>query len=254
MGSLQGKCLPDHRELSGNTASERRKDMPGLLDFTTQTFSPRVITRKAASYTVLVTDELIQVNGTYTMTLPPLDSLQGTTYARKVYKFQNVHATSTATIQPGTSAVTNVADTINGKASFALKPNEEIIIGGSEAATDWAITSPTTLPALTRASFSKVATTNGTTAVNIFDANGAPDNIVVDLVLATAHTTTGAGNITIKNGTDTLVTIAKSTTNYVTMGMVPAGFAAIAKGAICTCVTDGSDATVVILGSAQKLV
>ena len=45
--------------------------MPGLNIFSTRDFAYRNIITKAAGYTVLVADEFVQVNGAYTMTLPP---------------------------------------------------------------------------------------------------------------------------------------------------------------------------------------
>ena len=101
--------------------------MPGILDFTTQAFSYRTVARKAAAYTVLVTDEYVQMEGAYTATLPPLNSLQGTTYAQKAYKIENI-GTADVTIQPGTNTVTNTADTIDGRATYTLKPGESTTV------------------------------------------------------------------------------------------------------------------------------
>ena len=65
--------------------------------------------------------------------------------------------------------------------------------------------------------------------------------------------TTATASLTIKNGTDTVVTIAKSTTAYAMVGMPPAGFASVKKGSVFTVVTDVAavDAYVVILGTEQ---
>jgi len=219
-------------------------------------FSPTNIVVKTANYTALTTDDQINISGSgVTLTLPSLLTLQGTMMQKKMYAVYNNGTTYDITIQPGTNANTNVADTINSKATYTLKPNETIVITGYGALLDWLVSSPQTLPNLGRNYFCKAVNTNGTTAVNVFDANGAPDNIYVDLVLATAGTVTSTANITVLNATNTLVTIAKSTTAYVTMGMKPAGYQNVAKGAVMTVASDGAvDCTVVIIGSTQSYV
>lgn len=219
--------------------------MPGISDFTTQTFHPRVIVTKAANYTVLLTDELIQINGAYTMTLPVISTMQGTTTKKKTLKFTNIHATSDGTISAGTG------NTIGGRASYVLKPNESIVIEAREIDTDWDIVSPIPTPKLLRHSFNAVATSNGTAAVDVFDSNGAPNNIVVTGAIAIA-TETATGNITVKNGTDTVTTIAKGTDLGSIVGATAIAYAAVASGDDITVESDGGDCQVIIFGTEQS--
>lgn len=223
--------------------------MPGLKDFTTQAFHYRSIITKAAAYSVLLTDECIQVNGAYTMTLPVLSTMQGSTTHKKVYKFVNIHATADATIAAGTG------NTIGSRASFTLKPNESIVIVGSEAGTDWMIGSPFPTPALIRVPFTVVATTSGTGAVNVFDANGAPTAIDITAIVTIAQDT-NAGNIAVTNGTNTVATIAKSTTAALLVGDTGLTYAAVVSGDTLTVAssTTNGNAKVIITGTMQQYV
>jgi hypothetical protein len=56
----------------------------------------------------------------------------------------------------------------------------------------------------------KVVSTNGTTAVNVFGANGAPANITITGFVVAAKDTT-AGNIALKQGSTTIASVAKGT-------------------------------------------
>ena len=231
--------------------------MPGLSDFTTQTPSYRTIVRKAATYTVLATDEYIQVNGAYTMTLPALDSFQGTTYHAKTYTFENIHATADATISPGTSAVTAVADTIASKTSYIVKPGEKIVIRGNESALDWKLVSPTPTPALIRVPFTTVVATAGTVAQNIFSADGAPANIDITAVLVQA-TTANSGIINVwQQGTSSIASITITTANPLVGGVVGTtaalSNAAIPAGTACTVsATSSAVVNVIIIGTMQQ--
>lgn len=64
-----------------------------------------------------------------------------------------------------------------------------------------------------------VAQTNGTTNVSVFGSAGLTSDIVITGVFAIALDTT-AGNITVVNGSDTVVTIAKGTTSGAVVGGV----------------------------------
>jgi hypothetical protein len=224
--------------------------MSGLKDFTTQAFSPRVVCTQAAGYTVLLSDEMIQINGAYTMTLPIINTMQGTTTHKKVYRFKNIHATANGTIAAGTG------NTINGRAVYTLMPNEEVVILASETATDWTIASPFPPPALLRMPFSVALNTSGTTAQNVFDASGAPANIDVTAVLLVALDT-NAGNIKVKNGTavinDSTTGTAKSSTAGIMTGAVALTTPAVATGSIMTVESDSTNgnATVIIVGTVQ---
>ena len=60
----------------------------------------------------------------------------------------------------------------------------------------------------------KVVSTNGTTAVNVFGANGAPANITITSFVIGAKDTT-AGNIALKQGSTTIASVAKGTSTGV---------------------------------------
>lgn len=222
--------------------------MPGIRDFTKDTFSPRVITTQAANYTVLSTDELIQINGAYTMTLPVLSTLQGTTYHKKAYRFTNIHATSVGTITAGTG------NTIGGRASINLQPGESITIEGLEGNTDWAINAPFPLAPAIRNVVPIIVTTSGTTAQNAIDSSGCPVVGVVVQVVAWAQDT-NAGNIIVKNATDTICTIAKSTTAGLPVGATTLTTPQMAVGDKLTVESDSTNgnARVVIYLSTQTL-
>jgi len=218
-------------------------------------FSPTNIVTKTASYTALPTDDQINITGSgVVLTLPSLLSLQATMQQRKMYAIYNNGATYDLTIQPGTNADTNVANTINNKATWTLKPKELIVVTGLGNLLDWGISSPKTLPVLGRNYFAMVVNTNGTTPVNVFDANGAPDNLNITAILVIA-TVTLAGNVLVKNGTDTQATIAKATTIGALTAGAPSAVANVAKGAVFTVETGtNEDCNVIIFGSTQALV
>lgn len=65
--------------------------------------------------------------------------------------------------------------------------------------------------------FTVVATTNGTTNVNVFSANGAPFPMTVVSVFLIANDAT-AGDITVLRRSDTVCTIAKGTTSGALVG------------------------------------
>lgn len=229
-----------------------------LTLFETKTFNPRVIISKAIAYTVLSTDELVIMTGATarTFTLPALDSFQNTMLqGQKIYKLQN-SGTADLTIQPGTSGNTGVADTINSHAVWTVKPNESIFITGYSNLTNWLMSSPVTTPALNRNTFAVVVAANGTTAVNVFDANGAPVDLDITEVFVNALDTI-ASNITVTGGASTVVVIAKGTS---LSAIVPATtlstYAAVKKGDTVTIV--GSDASaaarVTIFGTTQSLI
>jgi hypothetical protein len=74
-----------------------------------------------------------------------------------------------------------------------------------------------------------VANTNGTTNVSVFGASGLPFPIVVTGVFLVSLDTT-AGNITVENGSSTIVTIAKGTVAGVMVGGVNIANASVAAG------------------------
>jgi hypothetical protein len=177
----------------------------GISLFSTLAQNFRKVTRKAAAYTVLLTDEKVETNGTVTMTLPVLSTMIGTTTGEKLYFFTNVHATLVGTIAAG------AGNTIGGRASIALQPGESLIIGGMGADTDWEILWPSPMPAGLRNNVILVASTSGTTPINVIDATGCPVVGVIVSVKSCALDATAA-NILVKNTNGTICTIAKGTT------------------------------------------
>ena len=216
--------------------------------FVTQNFAHKAVVTKAANYTVLAADELVKINGAYTMTLPVLSTLKGTITQKKSYKFQNVHATAYGTVAAGTG------NTIGGRASIVLRPGESIIIEGSSAATDWLITQPSTLAAGLRNVICLTALTSGTTVQNLVDAAGLPViGEIVDIV--TTAQDTFAGDIVVKNTTGTVSTIAKSTTAGLSVGAVALSSPALAAGDLLTVEssTTNGNARVRVFVSVQTL-
>jgi len=230
--------------------------MSGLRDFSTETAGFRNITVKTTAYTVTTTDEKVVCTPTASMvlTLFPLNSLQGTTQAKKIIVVQNT-GTANVVITPGTDTVTNVANTINAsKTTFVLKPNETVSLIGRDAATDWQLSSPYPIPALLRVPFAVCVTSNGTTAVNVWSADGAPANLWIDEVYANSQDAI-AGNMTLYNASSTICTIAKVTTAGTITGATTLTFASVASGAGMTINGSGTgQARLTIIGTMQTYV
>lgn len=179
--------------------------MPGISNFAGETFNFNAVLVKAANYTVLLADEQINTNGAYTMTLPVISTMKGTYQSQKAYKFTNIHATATATISAGTG------NTINGRASIALRAGESLIIKAGECDTAWTICDPYPIPVGIRNLVLLHASTNGTTPVNLIDASGSTVvGMIVDIDICNCDAT--AGNIITKVGNTAVSTVAKGTT------------------------------------------
>ena len=219
--------------------------------FQTQSFNYRNITYKAASYTALVTDELIKMNGSsLTLTLFPINSLKGLIGSKKELCIQNLAATD-LTITPGTDTETGVANTIFGKSTWALKYNETLVIYSGGDGTDWKMASPSPTPTLGRQPFHVTKKTNGTTAVHIFSSDGAPANLYIDEVLVNALDTI-ASTITITGGASTVVAVAKGTTLSAITPATTIASPVVASGSTLSMVGDGTgDARVTIIGTMQ---
>ena len=221
--------------------------MAGMRDFVTQTFAFTAVCTQTGNYSVTLADEWVKANGAITLTLPVISTMQGTIQHRKTYKLSNITASNNVTVSPGTG------NTIAGRAAWTLKPGESIIIVAQETATDWGISSPYPTPALLKQPFNWVVDTNDTTAVNVFDASGAPCNLDVTAILAVAKDTV-AGNISIFNASDTISTFAKSATSGLTTGeegtLVYQG---VTAGSAMTVVSDSTgNARVIIFGTVQS--
>jgi hypothetical protein len=214
--------------------------MPGMRDFVRQTFNYRNVVTKTTTYTVLATDELIKCNGTFTATLPAINSFQGTTQAKKVYRFDNVSTSGTVTtIAPGTDTVTNVANTIGGKTTYSLKANETVVLSASNGATDWVIASPVPQPAAVRMTWRQWVTLGSGAMVNAFDADGAPANLTVTGVTITKVTASATPSVIyLRAGTSgaadsaLIVSITPASVAGGVVGAVVLTNTAVAKGAV----------------------
>lgn len=228
--------------------------MPGLSDFQTYEFNPRIITSKAAAYTVLTTDEWLIMTGATAriFTLPGLDALASITTKFKAYKFTN-DGTANLTIDGGTNGTTSGDQTIGGKTILTVRPGLSVILRGKPNATDWEIVFPTPFPKALEQTVMLVGTTSGTVAVNLVDADGAPCNMTILTVVAVAQDT-NAGNITVVNGTDTVVTIAKSATAGLPVGEAALTYPKVTKGNILTVEssTTNGNAKVIVIAAGQS--
>ena len=124
--------------------------MPGLFDFYQAKFASKAINTVTTTYTATLNDDEIDCNSStaFTLTLPPINSLQGTTYNIKEYYLKNI-GSAIVTVQPGTNTSTNVADTIGGQnglssgyATIPLNPGAALVIGAQSSDTNWIIISP----------------------------------------------------------------------------------------------------------------
>jgi hypothetical protein len=199
--------------------------------FLTPSANPREIARKAASYTLLFTDYEVEMNGTYTATLPSIATLAANGLGSKTYKIEN-KGTTTVTIS------CNSADTIEDGSSsgatsvYLYAQNDYMILEADPNSLQWKTVFPD--PHIEgvnvkddtitgeKLSLSKhygcaAALTTGTTAVNVFGTGGAPHGMTVTSVIAVAQDT-NAGNMVLKNGTNTVASFAKSTTAGVVTG------------------------------------
>jgi len=220
----------------------------GISMFADLTQNFRAITTKAENYTVLATDEKVNINGAYTMTLFVLSTLLGTTSSKKVLGFENVHATAVGTVAAGTG------NTIGGRASIDLQPGESLIIASDEGKTDWEILWPSPIPAGLRNVITLVKETSGTTAQNVIDATGCPVVGTIVSVVSYALDAT-AGNILIKNTNGTVSTIAKGTDAGAAVSSTTLVTPQMAIGDLLTVESSATDGNsrVVILLSTQTL-
>jgi hypothetical protein len=93
----------------------------------------------------------------------------------------------------------------------------------------------------------KVVNTNGTTPVNVFDANGAPAAFTIKSVISVALDTT-AGNIVTKNAGNTVATIAKGIVAGVPVGASSLANTAVAASASFTVESSSAGNSTVIIG------
>lgn len=94
--------------------------------------------------------------------------------------------------------------------------------------------------------FTTVTSTNATSAVNIFDANGAPCALTLTSVVSIAKDTT-ASNITVQQAANTVATIAKGVTAGVPVGASSLSNTTYAAGDVATVLSSGSGNSYVVI-------
>jgi hypothetical protein len=176
--------------------------------------------------TVAITDQYIKCGGSsdYSMTLFAQSVLAHE--AGFSLRLQNT-GTAIVSVVPATN------ETVNGVNGYALNPGDDIHLRYERQKKNWVIAPRIRDIDQSNTCQPKIASTNGTTAVNVYGAGGAPRAMVVKDVIVTALDTI-AGNILLKNGTNTVCTIAKGTSATVVVGSGTLSNTAIAKNAICT--------------------
>lgn len=237
--------------------------------FLTPSFSPEVIQVKTASYTALMTDDEIRVNGAYTVTLPVISTMSDYQKGAKTLKIKNINSTTvtTVTITAGTG------DTIEdgssaGASSIYLYANDDYVILEADIFTkQWKRRYPK--PQITdvhrkdgeitgeklsldKHYFTTATVTSGTTAQNVFGSAGAPDHMTIVTAFCIAQDT-NAGNIVIKNGTNTVATFAKQTTAGYMQGedgsLANTSVAAAATCTVESSTTNGNGMVVIVFTS-----
>lgn len=191
----------------------------GLKAYVPAAFSPRVVVSKSSAYTVTYSDDQINLTASAALTLPAISDMAASKVGNKMFKVYNGH-TAANTISPATG------NTINGgSSSLSVPAGDTVIIKANQGDTDWELVSPTqevqndnikddTLEGV-KAVMGKfynavIDTTSGTTAQNVFGSGGAPCALTITGVV-TISKDTNAANITLKNGTNTVSTVAKGT-------------------------------------------
>lgn len=214
----------------------------GLKAFVAAAFSPRTIQQKSAAYTALLTDDQVSATTAITVTLPVISTMIGTVVGKKMYKLKAPSATYAMTVSPGTG------NTINGLASYVIAPGQTIIIAADQGDTDWEIVSPdTSLGIAARFRQTVIATTSGTTPVNVFSSAGAAANFIVESFEAIAADAV-ASNIILKNGTNTVASVAKGTTANAVVGEETLANVAVTKGAVFTVESSGTGNAICKIG------
>jgi hypothetical protein len=189
-------------------------------------FNSRSSKYVTSAYTLVPTIDTVNASGTFAVTLYDIDTtLRGTVGGGHI-----INNTGTGVIT--LTAATN--DTVNGYSSIILRANESVHIQADKRRQRWDVGAPQEIPVDVSTVPTTIAVdTNGTTAVNVFGPAGAPRDLTITDIFVTALDTT-AGNIVIKNGTDTVATIAKGTTDTAMVGQTALANTVVAQGAVCT--------------------
>lgn len=200
--------------------------------FKTPAFNPRIVVSKAEAYTMLWSDDEIQVYGEYTVTLPSIGDLKDEMNSSKMIKIKN---TSTSTVTISCNSLDTIEDGSSSGATsiYLYNQNDYVILQADLGVLQWKLVYPN--PSADASRYIKddsitgiknvdgkhyhavSVDTNGTTAVNVFSSAGAPAAMTITGILAVAKDTT-AGNISLTNGTAAVAQFAKSTTAGVCTG------------------------------------
>lgn len=223
----------------------------GIDLFTQLTANVKNVAYKTTTYTVLLTDEYVQGNGTFTATLPVISTMIGTNTSKKVLFFKNMSTAAngyTLTIAAGTG------NTIDSRSTWTLKAGEVLVLSATATDTAWKVDYPNPVPAGLRNYVTAVVTTNDTTAVNVFGASGAPFAGDIVSIVSLAQNGTAA-NILTKNANGTVSTIAKGTTAGAAVSATDLSAPTVAKGDLVTVESSATDGTsrVEIIFSTQNL-
>ena len=192
-----------------------------------QQFNSRVEKTITTTYTVTTADRYIKAAGTtdYTVTLFALSSL-----SNEANWAIRVNATGTGLI----SIVSATNETINGTTGYLLNPGDDVILDYDRITKNWKVAPRyRVLDASTQPTTKVVPSTNGTTAVNVFGAGGAPRAMNIRAFVIGSLDTTES-NIILKNGTDTVASVAKGTAVSVVLAEEAIANTAVAAGAVCT--------------------
>lgn len=232
-----------------------------LGQFLTMSFNPGNIISKAAAYTMLWTDDQINIYGAYTLTLPAISTMKDSKLGAKTVKIVNT-GTSTVTISCNSVDTLEDGSTAGATTVYLYGQNDFIVYTVEPGSSQWKRTAPvpiinavdhikddsiTGIKMTDGKLYQSVATdTNSTTAVNIHGAGGAACALTVTGVIAVAKDTS-AGNITVYNGTNAVATFAKSQTAGIVTGEDGAlANTTVAAGAVFTVVSSGGDARVIV--------
>lgn len=213
----------------------------GLKAFTASAFSPRTIQQKAANYTALLADDQVVATTAITVTLPVISTMIGGSVSKKTFKL-TAAAAYNLTVSPGSG------NTVGGLASYTVLPNTYIIIEAEAGKSDWEVIYPDNSGVVGgRDIKTVVATTNGTTAVNVWSSAGAPVALTVVSFECIAADAT-ASNISLQNGTATVASVAKGTTANAVVGEETLANTAVAKGATFTVLSSGTGNAICRIG------
>ena len=179
-----------------------------MKEFLDVGFNPVNEKTVTADYTITLSDSQINVSGTTTLTLPTIADITGK--GSVGYKIRCVDT-------DGNVATLTGEETVNDSSSVTLSSyGEELLVEADFVAKNWKITYPVPYNKIKGSALTLKKTygaitvdTNGTTAVNVFAS--APTGLKITNFVVTSQDST-AGDISLKEGSNTISTVTKSTT------------------------------------------